>query len=94
MNSVWTPAKRAKCALELGKNDEIPTSELEFQLSEEIFGCSIKESMLKAENFSKLSPSERERLIDSAAARYARVFGNVTAYDIGGAPIQLKYMIE
>ena len=84
MDNTWTPAKRAKCALELGQPDEIPTFELEFQLSSEIFGCEIKEPMLKAENFTKLSSIERERIIDSVAARYARVVGEATAYDIGG----------
>ena len=38
---TMTPAERAKCALTLGKPDEIPTFELEFQLSEEFFGYEL-----------------------------------------------------
>ena len=38
MTKIMTPAERAICALNLGQPDEIPTFELEFQLSEEFFG--------------------------------------------------------
>ena len=34
MSVIWTPASRAICALNLGQPDEIPTFELEFQLTE------------------------------------------------------------
>ena len=38
MTKIMTPAERAVCALTLGQPDEIPTFELEFQLSEELCG--------------------------------------------------------
>ena len=38
MSKIWTPAERAITALTLGTPDEVPTFELEFQLSEELFG--------------------------------------------------------
>lgn len=87
MDNIWTPAKRAICALDLGRPDEIPTFELEFQLSEEMFGYSLYEPRLAPQEWGKLSGLEQEKVIFDLAARYARVFGSETAYDIGGTAI-------
>ncbi len=86
-NKIWTAAERAKCALELGKPDEIPTFELEFQLSEEFFGYPLSLPELEGDNISKLSPNELERAAYDLADRYARVYGTGNAYDVGGAAI-------
>ena len=82
-----TPAERAKCALTLGKPDEIPTFELEFQLSEEFYGISLDDDRLTPKNIGKLSQKEIEKYSFDLADKYARVFGNKTAYDIGGAAL-------
>lgn len=88
MNTVWTPAKRAICALTLGIPDEVPTFELEFQLGEEMFGYDIlPRRTIIPPNFASLSANERERLAIDLADQYARIFGDKTAYDIGGAAI-------
>ncbi len=85
MTTTWTPAGRAVTALTLGKPDEIPTFELEFQLSEEFFGYSISEPRLEASARHKYSPAEQERMAIDLADRYARVFGDKTARELGAA---------
>ena len=82
-----TPAERAICALNLGKPDEIPTFELEFQLSEEFYGITLRDERLERKNIGKLSQKEIEQYSYDLADKYARVFGNKTAYDIGGAAL-------
>lgn len=82
-----TAAERAKCALELGKPDEIPTFELEFQLSPEFFGYELDDERLHEENLGKYSAKEIERFAYELADKYARVYGTGTAYDIGGAAL-------
>ncbi len=82
-----TPAERAKCALTLGKPDEIPTFELEFQLSEEFYGLSLRDERLERKNIGKLSQKEIEQYSYDLADKYARVFGSSPAYDIGGAAL-------
>ncbi|MCR5694683.1 MAG: uroporphyrinogen decarboxylase family protein [Clostridia bacterium] len=87
MDTVWTPAKRAICALNLGRPDEIPTFELEFQLSEEFFGYPLSLPELSKETIGTLTEPELEKAGIDLADRYARVYGDKTAYDIGGAAI-------
>ena len=87
MTKKMTPAERARTALTLGKPDEIPTFELEFQLSEEFFGYPLSNPALEGENRAKLSPKELEIEAYKLADKYARVFGTATAYDIGGYAI-------
>ncbi|MBE7021610.1 MAG: hypothetical protein E7414_00075 [Ruminococcaceae bacterium] len=87
MSTIWTPAKRAICALNLGKPDEIPTFELHVQISEELYGYPLEDPIFNPENFCKLSPLEVEKAACDLADKYARVFGAGTAYDIGGAAI-------
>ncbi len=87
MNNEWTPAKRARTALTLGKPDEIPTFELEFQLSEEFFGYPLWDSRFDRGSIEKLSAAELEAAAVDLADRYARVYGDKTAYDIGGAAL-------
>ena len=84
---TMTPAERAKCALNLGKPDEIPTFELEFQLSKEFFGYELNDERLYNKNLVNLSEKEIEKYSYDLADKYARVFGNKTAYDIGGAAL-------
>lgn len=87
MSKIWTPAERARTALTLGQPDEIPTFELEFQLSEEFFGYPLGDNRLNGENRAKLSPAELEKASYDLADKYARVYGTGTAYDIGGAAL-------
>ena len=87
MSEIWTPAKRAICALNLGKPDEIPTFELEFQLSEEFFGYPLADPRFERDIYVTLTPAEIERAAIDLADKYARVYGTATAYDIGGAAI-------
>lgn len=83
MSKIWTPAKRAITALTLGKPDEIPTFELEFQLSEEFFGYPIYDSKLHESESHKLSEIELERAAYSLADKFARVFGDKSAKELG-----------
>lgn len=83
MDTIWTPAKRAITALTLGKPDEIPTFELEFQLSEEFFGYPLDDPRLHEGNWQKLSSIELERAAYELADKYARVYGNKTAKEMG-----------
>lgn len=80
-----TAAERAICALNLGIPDKIPTFELEFQLSEEFFGYSLSSEIL--ENPDSYSSKEVEKAAFDLADKFARVYGDTTAYDIGGAAI-------
>lgn len=82
-----TAAERAKCALTLKQPDEIPTFELEFQLSQEFFGYELKDDRLYDDNISRLSEKEIEKYSYDLADKYARVYGTGTAYDIGGAAL-------
>lgn len=84
MSVIWTPASRAICALNLGQPDEIPTFELEFQLTEEFFGYELRDPRLEPATWSKLSAKEKEQVLDLLAIRFLRVYGDKTAYDIGG----------
>ena len=61
MSKIWTPAERAITALTLGTPDEVPTFELEFQLSEEFFGYPLDDPRLHGEERAKLSASELEK---------------------------------
>lgn len=87
MSTIWTPAKRAIYALNLGKPDEIPTFELEFQLSEEFFGYPLSDDRLNEDVLPTLSAFQIEKAAYDLADKYARVYGNKTAYDIGGAAL-------
>lgn len=87
MAKIWTPAERARTALTLGQPDEVPTFELEFQLSEEFYGYSLWDGRLTPENYQKLSQAELEKAAYELADKYARVYGDKTAYDIGGAAL-------
>ena len=83
MNEIWTPARRAITALTLGKPDEIPTFELEFQLSEEFFGYSLSEPRLNPQERDKYSAAEQEKMAIALADKFARVYGDKTAKEMG-----------
>ena len=85
MSDIWTPAKRAVTALTLGKPDEIPTFELEFQLSQEFFGYSLSEPRLEAHCRDRYSAAEQEKMVVDLADRFARVYGDRTAKEMGPA---------
>ena len=83
MNTIWTPAKRVITALTLGQPDEIPTFELEFQLSYEFFGYDLDDARLHGENKLKNSKADLESLAIALADKYARVYGDKSALEIG-----------
>ena len=83
MSTIWTPAKRAITALTLGQPDEIPTFELEFHLSEEFFGYPLSVPQLENDEWRKLSSAELEKAAYSLADKYARVYGDKTAKQMG-----------
>lgn len=85
MSGIWTPAKRAVTALTLGKPDEIPTFELEFQLSQEFFGYPLSEPRLEAHCRDRYSAAEQEKMAVDLADRFARVYGDRTAKEMGPA---------
>ena len=85
MSDIWTPAKRAVTALTLGKPDEIPTFELEFQLSQEFFGYPLSEPRLEAHCRDRYSAAEQEKMVVDLADRFARVYGDRTAKEMGPA---------
>jgi len=64
-----TPKERAILALTLKQADEVPTFELEFQLTEEVFG----EEYSKGESWQGKTEKERERLAEANAALYIKV---------------------
>ncbi|NOZ63511.1 MAG: hypothetical protein GXO71_00930 [Caldiserica bacterium] len=64
-----TPKERAILALTLKQPDEVPTFELEFQLTEEVFG----EEYYKGESWEGKTEKERERLAEANAALYIKV---------------------
>ncbi len=83
MSSFWTPARRAITALTLGKPDQIPTFELEFQISQELFGYPLDDPRLHGKERAKLSSAELEKAAYSLADKYARVYGDKTADELG-----------
>ena len=85
MATTWTPARRAITALTLGKPDEIPTFELEFQLSEEFFGYSLSEPRLEGPDRDRYSVLEQEKMAVALADRYARVYGDKSALELGSS---------
>ena len=70
MNTIWTPARRVITALTLGQPDEIPTFELEFQLSYEFYIDRLPEgydTMLTG-NGARLSQGQRQLIAIARAA--------------------------
>ena len=78
MSKIWTPAERARTALTLGQPDEVPTFELEFQLSEELFGYSLWDARLTPENYQKMSQAEIEKAAESDELIEKEVFVPMT----------------
>ena len=87
MSKIWTPAERARTALTLGQPDEVPTFELTFKLTPEFFGYHLNDFNLETANAGNLTALQIEKAADELAQKYARVYGDKTAYDIGGAAI-------
>jgi len=69
-----TPKERAIAALTLKQPDQVPTFELEFQLSEEMYGKNLNPKELSPSEISKLSIIEKERLLNKLAEGFAYVY--------------------
>ena len=69
-----TPKERAVAALTMGQPDQVPTFELGFQLSEEMFGITFNPPELSADNIGNLSELEKERKLNSLAEDIAHVY--------------------
>ena len=80
MDTIWTPAKRAITALNLGKPDEIPTFELEFQLSEEFFEAFVREARITL-HIKKLDGKNSHHIIEGIFKAVARALSKATALD-------------
>jgi len=69
-----TPKDRAIAALNLKTPDKVPTFELEFQLSREMFGRDISPEALRPNNIGKLSARERDAKLNQLAEDFAYVY--------------------
>ena len=69
-----TPKERAISALTMKQPDQVPTFELEFQLSNEMFGISFNPTELSTEEIGKLSPLEKERSLNKLAEDIVYVY--------------------
>ena len=74
MSTIWTPAKRAICALNGGTPDEVPTFELEFQLAPELCG----KDFVYPQQLRGLSGAELEYTLEQNAYYMAEVMDRVT----------------
>lgn len=72
-----TPKARAIAALNRQIPDEVPTFELEFQLSEETFGRKLVPDELSGSNINKLSPKEKEKLIFETAEFFLKAYSEL-----------------
>ena len=89
----WTPAQRAITALTLGKPDEIPTFELEFQLSPEMFGKDFLYSKRDLEGKS-LSKKEIDYKIEENANFMVEVYDQLEYSIIPVAYLSHEHTIE
>jgi uroporphyrinogen decarboxylase len=69
-----TPRERAIAALTMQTPDEVPTFELEFQISQEMFGIDIQPEDLLRKNIGKLSAGEKERRLCELAEDIVKVY--------------------
>ena len=72
-----TPKQRAIAALTLQQPDEVPTFELEFQLSREVFGKEFFPQELSRANVLKLSKPEREKRTYQLAEDMVHVYSSL-----------------
>lgn len=85
-----TPKERAIAALTLRVPDEVPTFELEFQISKEMFGIDFLPDDLSPERIGKLTRHERERRLCELADDIVTVYDKLDyaiipgPYHIGG----------
>ena len=69
-----TPKERAIMALTMKQPDQVPTFELEFQLSNEMFGKSFNPPELSISEIGKLSALEKERKLNALAEDIVYVY--------------------
>ena len=85
-----TPKERAQAALELRIPDQVPTFELEFQLSQEMFGIDMAPGELRPANIGKLSSAERDKRLNRLAEDIVHVYESLDyciipgPYGVGG----------
>jgi len=102
---MMTPKERAIAALTLKTPDKVPTFELEFQLSMEMFGKDLCPKELQHHNIGKLSAAQRDKGLNQLAEDYVHVFGALEysiipgPYGIGHLDTEhmstdLKYLIK
>lgn len=72
-----TPKERAIAALNLEIPDQVPAFELEFQLEEEMYGKSFVSNELIPENFIKLSPKEKSKVLFDTAEYMVEVYSDL-----------------
>jgi len=86
-----TPKQRAIAALTLKQPDQVPTFELEFQLASEMFGKNLHPHILSPQEIGKLSPLERERVLNQLAEDYVYVY-EALDYAIIPGPYGIGYI--
>jgi len=69
-----TPRERAIAALTLKTPDKVPTFELEFQISNEMFGIDIYPAELYSKKIYNFSPAEREKKLTKLAEDMVYVY--------------------
>lgn len=72
-----THKERAFAALDRQIPDRVPTFELEFQLSEEMFGLPLVPEELRRENIGKLSAKEKDAKLFETAQTAAYIYGEL-----------------
>lgn len=72
-----THKERAFAALNRQIPDRVPTFELEFQLSEEMFGLPLVPEELRRENIGKLSKKEKDAKLFETAQTAAYIYGEL-----------------
>ena len=86
-----TPRERAIAALTLKTPDKVPTFELEFQISQEMFGKDITPADLRPENIGKLSAKERDIRLNQLAEDIVYVYDQLD-YSIIPGPYGVGYV--
>jgi len=90
MKPEMSPKERAVAALTLQIPDKVPTFELEFQISQEMFGIDINPSDLSPENINKLSAAEKDKRMNQLAEDIVTVYEKLD-YSIIPGPYCLGY---
>jgi len=88
---MMTPKERAIAAFNLNIPDKVPTFELEFQLSEEMFGKDLWPDALRPHNINKLSAAMQDKGINQLAEDMIYVYQELE-YSIMPGPYSIGHL--